>query len=235
MPSAVCVPLISGNSTKSALHRVGVVECSKGDSWIMDSCKVLRQHFRCKRSCTVQLGQDIPNSVQHFLATHQPCCTIGNAKYALHTMENMECSEEHFWCVNSCEVLRQHFPCERSCTVEPGRPGRPQCSLTSPRASIRPALLPGSMHDQLRKFLLCRVGNMECSEGDFWFVNSCEVLRQHFPCERGCTVELGQDIPNYVLDRSLATHQTCLIAQKQPACRASHPATARLCPCVKAA
>ena len=73
---------------------------------------------------------------------------------------------------------------------------------------------------------------MVCSGGDFWFVNSCETLKQHFPCERGCTVELGLDIPNYVVDLSLATHQTCLIAQKQPSCEASHPATARMCPCV---
>ena len=82
--------------------------------------------YSCKRSCTVQLGQDFPNSVKHSLATNQACCTIGNAKSALHRMENMECSEEHFWCVNSCEVLWQHFSCERGCSVEPGRPGRPQ-------------------------------------------------------------------------------------------------------------
>ena len=74
---------------------------------------------------------------------------------------------------------------------------------------------------------------MGCSGEDFLFVNSCEVLKQHFPCERGCTVELGLDIPNYVVDLRLATHHTCLIAQEQPSCKASHPATARMCPCVR--
>jgi hypothetical protein len=76
---------------------------------------------------------------------------------------------------------------------------------------------------------------MACSSDDFWFINQCEVLMRHFACERGCAVEMGADIPTYVLDPSFRTFQTCLVGQAQPLCDARHNATARLCPCVAAA
>ena len=78
----------------------------------------------------------------------------------------------------------------------------------------------------------CSNASMACSEDNFWFINSCSVLRRHFRCERGCAVELGLDIPNYVMDPSLRTYQTCLVSQSQPSCTATHMATARLCPCI---
>ena len=74
--------------------------------------------------------------------------------------------------------------------------------------------------------------DMECRTQDFWFINSCEVLREHFPCTHGCAIELGADLPNYVMGADLQTFQTCLVFQKQPICKASHASTARLCPCV---
>jgi len=43
---------------------------------------------------------------------------------------------------------------------------------------------------------------MECNSHEFWFINSCEELSKHFPCEQGCAVELGNDVPNYVVDAS---------------------------------
>lgn len=73
---------------------------------------------------------------------------------------------------------------------------------------------------------------MQCSTQDFWFINTCEELQQHFPCQRGCAVELGDDVPNYVVNPALATYQTCLVTQKEPKCSAKHPDTRRLCPCV---
>ncbi|KAK9838605.1 hypothetical protein WJX84_002304, partial [Apatococcus fuscideae] len=78
----------------------------------------------------------------------------------------------------------------------------------------------------------CRQQDMECRTQDFWFINSCEVLREHFPCTHGCAIELGADLPNYVMGADLQTFQTCLVFQKQPICKASHASTARLCPCV---
>ena len=78
----------------------------------------------------------------------------------------------------------------------------------------------------------CRNQEMECNSHEFWFINSCEELSKHFPCEQGCAVELGNDVPNYVVDASLGSFQTCLVNQKQPKCEAANPSTRRLCPCV---
>ncbi|KAK9847547.1 hypothetical protein WJX84_001936 [Apatococcus fuscideae] len=78
----------------------------------------------------------------------------------------------------------------------------------------------------------CGQQEMLCSTPDFWFINSCETLREHFPCTHGCATELGPDLPNYVMGPDLETYQTCLVFQKQPKCNAAHPSTARLCPCV---
>jgi hypothetical protein len=39
------------------------------------------------------------------------------------------------------------------------------------------------------------------------------VLRRHFPCEHGCTVELGADVPAYVMDANQTLHKYCLITQ----------------------
>ncbi len=73
-----------------------------------------------------------------------------------------------------------------------------------------------------------------CRPQDFWFINTCEVLRQHFPCEKGCTVELGSDVPAYVRQQGLPTSQACLVTQQQPQCWGEHAATSRLCACSRA-
>ena len=73
---------------------------------------------------------------------------------------------------------------------------------------------------------------LRCDEQSFWFINSCESLAEHFACERGCALVLGEDVPNYVVDASLNTYRQCLVNERQPKCDAHHPATARLCPCV---
>jgi hypothetical protein len=73
-----------------------------------------------------------------------------------------------------------------------------------------------------------------CRPQDFWFINTCEVLRQHFPCEKGCTVELGSDVPAYVHQQGLPTSQACLVTQQQPQCWGEHAATSRLCACSRA-
>jgi hypothetical protein len=72
---------------------------------------------------------------------------------------------------------------------------------------------------------------LACKKEDFWFINTCEELKRHFLCEKGCAVELGNDVPNYVVNPQLPTYQTCLVTQKEPTCSASHPDTQRLCPC----
>ena len=77
----------------------------------------------------------------------------------------------------------------------------------------------------------CRDNGLSCSEQDFWFLNSCEVLAQHFPCEAGCALVIGDDIPNYVVEESMNTFRKCLVTERQSTCAASHKATIRLCAC----
>jgi len=38
-------------------------------------------------------------------------------------------------------------------------------------------------------------------------------MRKHFPCEHGCTIELGPDVPAYVMDANQTLHKYCLITQ----------------------
>ncbi|GAB4822166.1 hypothetical protein N2152v2_009212 [Parachlorella kessleri] len=77
----------------------------------------------------------------------------------------------------------------------------------------------------------CVARGLLCRSPDFWFVNMCSVLKQHFPCERGCTIELGPDVPNYVMDASSPGYQYCLVTQRASTCHAVNPGAARLCPC----
>ena len=50
-------------------------------------------------------------------------------------------------------------------------------------------------------------------------VHGLAVLRRHFPCEHGCTVELGADVPAYVMDANQTLHKYCLITQARCRCR----------------
>ncbi len=38
-------------------------------------------------------------------------------------------------------------------------------------------------------------------------------MRKHFPCERGCIIELGPDVPAYVADPSQTLFHYCLLTQ----------------------
>jgi hypothetical protein len=58
----------------------------------------------------------------------------------------------------------------------------------------------------------CRARGQECSADDFWFLNSCNILRQHFACKLGCTTGPGPDLPSYVGDERLSTFHQCLVS-----------------------
>eukprot|EP00887_Chlorella_sp_A99_P006242 scaffold3.g6242.t1 len=81
----------------------------------------------------------------------------------------------------------------------------------------------------------CGAAGMHCSAPDFWFLNTCAALKAAFPCESGCTVEIGPDIPAYVPDPGAQLHGYCLVTQKSSRCGARHAGTARLCACVPGA
>jgi len=79
----------------------------------------------------------------------------------------------------------------------------------------------------------CRRVGKRCIDRELAWANDCAALMQHFPCEKGCGHQIGDEIPAYVADPSAATHGQCLTTeQRLPRCGASHRSTARLCVCV---
>lgn len=104
----------------------------------------------------------------------------------------------------------------------------PQEQQLPPTEGMRP--LPGRAWQSCKD--VCAEGGLVCAPRDFWWLNSCAVMRKHFPCEKGCTIELGPDVPAYVTDANQTLHQYCLITQKSSTCAAKHASTARLCACV---
>ena len=77
----------------------------------------------------------------------------------------------------------------------------------------------------------CAASNLRCVAKDFWFLNRCAILEEHFACENGCAPVLGDDVPNYVVARDADTFGKCLVTERRSTCRASHRATRRLCAC----
>lgn len=90
---------------------------------------------------------------------------------------------------------------------------------------------------------VCRRRGQECSAEDFWFLNSCKELRQHFACEMGCITGNKLETPSYMADELLPNFHQCLVtgaisardymvALGTPSCVAQHQGALRLCPCV---
>ena len=74
-----------------------------------------------------------------------------------------------------------------------------------------------------------------CNENQLQFLNRCPVIRQYFPCEKGCEHEVGQDLPVYVNSSDLNTNGFCLFSTDvQPICDYSIQVTQRLCTCTEA-
>ena len=64
------------------------------------------------------------------------------------------------------------------------------------------------------------------------FVNQCSALKAAFPCEAGCALSLGADVPCYNVDAHSAAFGQCLTTEARSRCDAHHGSTRRLCPCV---
>eukprot|EP00403_Amphidinium_massartii_P026855 CAMPEP_0178403690 /NCGR_PEP_ID=MMETSP0689_2-20121128/17500_1 /TAXON_ID=160604 /ORGANISM="Amphidinium massartii, Strain CS-259" /LENGTH=820 /DNA_ID=CAMNT_0020024655 /DNA_START=62 /DNA_END=2521 /DNA_ORIENTATION=- len=57
----------------------------------------------------------------------------------------------------------------------------------------------------------CMQEGMICHPLFMQFVNSCSMLKQHFPCEQGCAHQVGKELPAYVVDNEQVTRQQCLV------------------------
>ena len=78
----------------------------------------------------------------------------------------------------------------------------------------------------------CKHAGGSCRDRELEWANSCEAMRDHFPCEAGCGHQVGTELPAYVTSPSLDTHQQCLITDIAfPKCDSKYEKTARLCHC----
>jgi alpha-1,3-mannosyl-glycoprotein beta-1,2-N-acetylglucosaminyltransferase len=79
----------------------------------------------------------------------------------------------------------------------------------------------------------CHLHQMRCDPAQLEFINHCSVLKEYFPCERGCGHQVGLEIPCYAHDSKMDTAFQCLVTDEVvPACKAGHKSTTRLCACV---
>lgn len=89
---------------------------------------------------------------------------------------------------------------------------------------------------------VCAKSQRACSGAHFAALNSCNKLRQHFPCEAGCGLKYDSDSnPGYTISTADKGEQPtfCWVsppsitvkASKASTCESSTPSFQRLCPC----
>ncbi|CAE7312576.1 GNTI [Symbiodinium natans] len=79
---------------------------------------------------------------------------------------------------------------------------------------------------------VCQSRNSKCDSKQIYFLNDCNVLKKHFPCEAGCAHQVGKELPVYVPDHVQSTTGQCLLTFISPgSCEGKHKSTSRLCPC----
>ena len=79
---------------------------------------------------------------------------------------------------------------------------------------------------------VCTRKGRRCDDAQLLFANKCSLLRKHFPCENGCTHQVGAEIPCYVDDASRNTHHQCLVTWEMfPTCDIFASFSKRLCVC----
>ncbi|CAE7239906.1 unnamed protein product [Symbiodinium necroappetens] len=115
---------------------------------------------------------------------------------------------------------------------------RSQLGLLRPeeqlRFNVNFEVVPGSQGKSCVE--VCQSRNAKCDKQQIYFLNDCNLLKKHFPCEAGCAHQVGKELPVYVPDPAQSTKGQCLITFISPAtCEAKHKSTSRLCPCSVAA
>lgn len=101
------------------------------------------------------------------------------------------------------------------------------------RALPHPQLTPVAAEQGEDCWNACKRAKLVCSDKELVWLNSCTELKKQFPCERGCLLESGADIPSYVND-ALPTRGFCVTKTRNEVilCGGQHIGTRRLCACI---
>ncbi len=101
------------------------------------------------------------------------------------------------------------------------------------RSLPHPQLTPVVAQQAVDCVRACEENNLVCSNKEMAWLNSCTELKKHFPCERGCLLESGKDIPSYV-NGALPTRGFCVTKTRNEliSCEGHHAGTKRLCACI---
>lgn len=131
---------------------------------------------------------------------HQSCNEVCEAR-------GMTCNAKDFWWLNSCAGRsgRGHAAVAcTACTVKGNSPSsQPSMPLLALRASAGSTFSSGLQTSCLR---ITPSAPPPPS-------STPAVMRKHFPCEHGCIIELGPDVPAYVVDPSQTLFHYCLLTQ----------------------
>lgn len=77
----------------------------------------------------------------------------------------------------------------------------------------------------------CQPGYV-CDNTQMQFINDCSVMKQHYPCQRGCWNEVSNAVPSYCKGET-GYGGMCLVSQDAFAtCKAQLKGTYRLCYCL---
>ena len=82
---------------------------------------------------------------------------------------------------------------------------------------------------------VCEDHEKRCDESLFIIINTCDALKEKFPC-RSCDTSIGDEQPAYVSTTADLKYNpgVCLVTSSPEStlCSTSHHSTLRLCPCV---
>ena len=153
-------------------------DCAKTQFDFINQCRVLQKVFKgCADGCRKEWGKDIPNR-EHLGAEENAF----GGRQCLVTEEIPTCEARHPKTQRICP-----------CTPRGGGEAKRSGSLEIRAATERDL----SCHD-----VCTGLGpGYTCDETQFHYVNTCSVLKQHFPC-KSCAANQGKDIPNYVVEEN---------------------------------
>jgi len=130
-------------------------------------------------------------------------------------------------------VTRGYLQRTRSWILAVDRRANPSLLTEAERVSPHPKLQSVAAKQNQSCDDACANKGQRCDDNQMHFVNNCNEMLKMFPCEQGCSHQVGKDLPAYVASRAEVGFQQCLVTLISPmTCAGMHANTVRLCACV---